>query len=83
MSHVARLKAQLEVAELEERLEAARTKMHGDRSRKNVKAYKAACAETFAARAAFRETYPTEAQPGDAVAKPATVRVPSKVQGTR
>jgi hypothetical protein len=84
VSDVERLRDELALAEAAEPLEEAREAMHADRSPKNVKAYKAACAEVTVARQAFREKYPAAPQSGtDGVATPDTVKATGKAQAPR
>jgi len=74
MSDVARLRAELALAELAEVLEAAREAVHADKTPANIEAYRAASAAAAAARSEFRTNFAAPVpKEGDAVAKPGTV----------
>ena len=82
MSDVERLTAELDLARKVEKLEAARTAMHADRSPKAIKAYKAACRQVNAARQAFREEHRVAStDPADASPAVKTVRAKVGVKG--
>jgi hypothetical protein len=79
VTEVERLRDELELAEAAEELEAAREKMHADRTEKTVAAYKAESEKVAALRQAFRTNFPRIAESGEnGVATPDPVRISGK-----
>lgn len=73
MSDVDRLKAELKLAELSEKLEEAREAMFEDNNEETLAAYKSASKKVADARSAFRQEYRVEVGPGDAAPEVDTV----------
>lgn len=83
MSDVERLKAELELAEACEELEAAREAMHADRSNEDlVASYQDHSNRVVQLRQAFRERYSVETGPGDAAPEVETVHASVQVDPT-
>jgi hypothetical protein len=80
MSDVERLEAELALAKLSEKLEAAREAMHADSSPKNVSAFKKLSVQVTDARRDWRVNHRDKAPkpPGAGTANPETVRGKAK-----
>lgn len=79
MGDVERLRDALALAEATEKLEAAREKLHADRTKKTIAAYKAESDKVAALRQEYRTKFPRVAEFGEnGVATPDPVRISGK-----